>query len=795
MQISLSERKVSLSVREFAEFKPGPSYTVYTRTGRWRAELGQSWHRQLQARAQDEYDEADFEVSITGAWLHRDWTVQLQGRIDQVVKEAGTVILREIKTINASLPSSDEELRADYRSYFNQLAAYHMLAELSPDYRNTTIRSELVFIDIADGVTQVVTMGSEAQDIFQAQLECLYSFIQHRWMAHGRLRRTQFRPPFKKFRDGQQQTRKSLENLNQSGSLLFEAPTGFGKTGIILEFAMNRLRDGRVDRVIYLTGKSTGQLQVIRQLTDMLEEGDGLNYFQLRNRAEHAIASPLHTCDEKGGCLRDIEERWAQAGIAPMLLYENGTIGLERIREMGRISGVCPFEISRAALPFAEFWICDYNYIFSPRSSGVLFNQPGFDPGRTLLLIDEAHNLPGRASDAWSCRYTLDDALAVLAELQFAGVPATLSAAFENWIRFLESLKQIDRLDLASEYELADTLNALSDKLLQSRLKSESFSSMAWEKLWSCLDIKNTLERPALENLLWSPADGCLNLTCLSAAPEIAATIARFGQTVLMSATLSPTDLFLTSCGLDGAPTEYLEAQTEWRKDAYRVAIDLRVDTRFRTRSRYFHETAQTIAVMRGFSEGPVAVFFPSYRYADSVSKQLEATHPGLLIAMQPRGINLGEQSHFIEDALDHSDILLLVLGSGFAESIDLLGGRVTHAVVVGPALPEVNAEQKARMEDRSHLSQAEAFRQVYQVPAIMKINQALGRLVRAPGQHANVLLHCRRFAEPAYQPLLAPDYRTTTPIKTEESLRHWLASGPSYSLNRLNGDRSLQLP
>ncbi len=86
MQLALSELKVSLSVREFAEFKLGPSYTVYTRTGRWRAELGQSWHRQLQARAQDEYDEADFEVSITGAWLHKDWTVQLQGRIDQVVK-------------------------------------------------------------------------------------------------------------------------------------------------------------------------------------------------------------------------------------------------------------------------------------------------------------------------------------------------------------------------------------------------------------------------------------------------------------------------------------------------------------------------------------------------------------------------------------------------------------------------------------------------------------------------------------------------------------------------------------
>ena len=780
MQLSLTERKVSLSVREFAEFKIGPSDTVYTRTGHWRAELGQSWHRQLQTRAKDEYDEADFEVSISGAWLHKDWTVHLQGRIDQIVKESDTVILREIKTINASLPGREEELRADYRSYFNQLAAYHMLAKLSPDYRNATIKSELVFIDIAEGVTQVVTMGPEVQNIFQAQLECLYTFIQHRWKARGRLRRMQFRPPFAKFRRGQEQTRQSLDTLNQSGLLLFEAPTGFGKTGIILEFALNRLRDCRFDRVIYLTGKSTGQLQVIRQLKDMLKECSDFNYFQLRNRAEHAIVSPQHTCDKKGGCLRDIEERWSQAGIAPMFLYENGTIGLERIRDLGRQSGVCPYEISRAALPFAEFWACDYNYIFSPHSSGVLFNQPGFDPSQTLLVIDEAHNLPSRAADAWSCRCTLDEALAVLAELQFAGAPAPLLATFEHWIQFLDSLEPIDRLDASHEYELAEALNSLNEKLLQSRLNPENFSSSAWEKLWSYLDIKNTLEHPALENLLWVPATGCLNLACLSAASEIAATLNQFGQTVLMSATLSPTELFLASCGLEATPTQYLEAQTDWRKNAYNVAIDLRVDTRFRARHRYYHTTAQTVAVMRGFSDGPVAVFFPSYRYAESVNEQLEETHPELLLARQPRGVDLGEQNRFIEDALEHADILLLVLGSGFAESIDLLGGRVTHAVIVGPALPEVNAEQKARMEDRNHLLRAEAFRQVYQLPAIMKINQALGRLVRAPGQNASILLHCRRFAEPSYQQLLAPDYHTTTQIKSDEALLHWLDSNPT---------------
>ena len=781
MQLSLTEQKVSLSVREFSEFKLGPTQFSYGRTGRWRAELGQSWHRQLQDRAITEFDEAEFEVSIAGEWLHKDWKVQLQGRIDQVGKEDGAVILREIKTVNASLPIPEKELREQYRSYFNQLAAYYLLTGLLPDYRNATIRAELVFVDIEDGITQVVKLGPEAKEFFLYQLESLYSFIKHRWKARRRLSRMQFHSPFASLRPGQEKTRHQIDILaNQSGPLLFEAPTGFGKTGIILEFALNRLRDGQFDRVIYLTGKSTGQLQVIHQLVDMLDEKNSLQYFQLRNRAEHAINSPLHNCDDSGSCLRDIENLWERAGIVLMLLYENGTISLDRIRELGRHSGVCPYEISRAALPYAELWICDYNYLFSPHNSGVLFHQRGFDPRQTLLVVDEAHNLPGRTAEAWSYRHTLDESLSVLAELQFAGAPAPLQTAITHWTKFLESLEQCDRLDPTTEYELVDALNILTEKILQTRLSPDQLSNGTWDYLWSHLDTKNTLEHQSLEILLWVPQPGCLNVTCLNAATEIASILEQFGQTVLMSATLSPTDLFLASCGLERTQIQYLEAQTDWRNNAYRMATDMRVDTRWRTRGRYYSATAQTVAVFREYSKGPIAVFFSSYRYATEVGKQLEATYPELILAQQPRGIDLKEQYCFIEDSLEQADVLFLVLGSGFAESIDLLGGRVTHAMVVGPALPEVNAKQKARMEDCDQLPHAEAFRQVYQVPAIMKINQALGRLVRAPGQSAQVLLHCRRFAEPAYRQLLAPDYRDAVTIKSDEELINWLESGIS---------------
>jgi Rad3-related DNA helicase len=55
-------------------------------------------------------------------------------------------------------------------------------------------------------------------------------------------------------------------------------------------------------------------------------------------------------------------------------------------------------------------------------------------------------------------------------------------------------------------------------------------------------------------------------------------------------------------------------------------------------------------------------------------------------------------------------------------------------------------------------------------------VNQALGRLVRSPGQRAKVLLHCSRFAETSYASLLAMDYQLFSEVASEEDLQSWLA-------------------
>jgi Rad3-related DNA helicase len=230
-------------------------------------------------------------------------------------------------------------------------------------------------------------------------------------------------------------------------------------------------------------------------------------------------------------------------------------------------------------------------------------------------------------------------------------------------------------------------------------------------------------------------------------------------------------------------------AHTPWRADAYDLAYDLRVDTSFRERAQHHATTAGTIAALhaaavRSFNAQPptpdsasaaIAVFFPSYAYAEIIAREIDRDHPGVRVALQPRLTDLAAQTAWVEESLVLTDALFLVLGSSFAESIDLLGGRVTHAMVVGPALPEVNAVQRARIAELRDLGREAAFRRVYQIPGMAKVNQALGRLVRAPGQRARVLLHCRRFAELSYAQLLARDYQFGQNISTASELTAWL--------------------
>lgn len=867
--------------------------------------------------------DAAFEVPLTLPSIHRGWKFILNGRVDQIVTvfdlppagenkrtPAVRVTIREIKTISGPLPAEETALRADYPEYFLQVITYLALLRTAPGSGTVrtahaespdddplsalvsglppgaTLGAELIFVEVGTGITQTVILGADDEILFRTQLEHLVEFLDLRLRARDRLKNLQFRPPFAVLRSGQETVQaellaacdaeesESAEGRRGSGRptieprsspvLLFEAPTGYGKTGVLLEFALGRLRTGRFARLLYLTGKSTGQLQVMRTLTEMTAADSPSSVFplpsslavaggggtappvavaawQVRPKSEHCVNPVFHCVRDACSFLADLEARWPQSGLARFYLHPAQPHDLPALREAGRDARICPYEITRAALPFNDIWIGDYNYVFSPDSRGVFFERPGFNPAETLLIIDEAHNLPARVADAYSHVARAGDAEAVLAELHRIRPLASLILAWEHWTRILAGLRHAEGLGLPVEDEIRDAIDRLATLIVTTPLDYAALGPHVAEHLWQPLALRDWLAgdfhaepepesgsgigNPVVPTLLWCPRDGELHFTCLDASVLIGRTLRAFGRVILASATLRPEDVFAASCGLgeppaqrahsgvleppavlgrlsrrarktlreltsgaallqvaearEGAQPRMLQARAPWRDSAYRVGIDLRIDTTFQHRVRYYGATAATVEILHDAARRAVVVFFPSYAYADSILKALETAGSPLHVALQPRSVDLAAQAAWVEESLVQTDALFLVLGSSFAESIDLLGGRVTHAMVVGPALPEVNAIQRTRLSEleRSGLSRDAAFRRVYQIPGMTKVNQALGRLVRAPGQQARVLLHCRRFADPSYATLLSPEYQRGEHLATNQELAAWLQS------------------
>lgn len=878
MHFSLENRTIDLSVGEFAGFSLGPQESGGGPQGLWRAQLGQHWHNELQRRTEKEFSTdgalhpgVRFEVPIEGCLVHRGWTFALNGRIDQMLPESplkpndsavSGLVLREIKSVLRPLPADESALRADYPDYFLQIALY---AVLQRALGTKSLRAELVFVEADSGLAQTIVLTPFDEALVFHQLDAVVEFLNLRLRAAERRRHLQFRPPFTALRSGQETIQQDLaaafrpseiSNL-KSQILLFEAPTGYGKTGCVLEFALGQLKVGRFARLVWLTGKSTGQIQVVHTLKQMTTpevchimydkpqqgtsrnaidtkespagkdqpvchtlcdkpSGDCLPVWQVRNKGEHCINHTFHCVRDGCDFLRDCAERWPGSGLTRFYTDERQPHDLDSLRAAGQEARICPYEITRAALPFNDVWIGDFNYVFAPDNRGLFFERPGFNPAETLLVVDEAHNLPSRVAGAYSHTATESDARLLLAELDHLLAPPTLSLAVEEWIRLLASLQPAESLDPDVEAEIHSLLERLARLATTTQLDYVALGPKHSETLWQFPALAGFLADEQLVKQLWVPRPGQLEFTCVDAAAAIGETLRQFGGAILMSATLQPYAEFAEGCGLEvepalragsaraerglsirraqdpelvaGHPYGTLHAPTPWRAGAYDVAVDLRVDTTFRQRANHYATTAATIVAMQEAASsqvsGPrfqvsasrcVAVFFPSYAYAEAIEKTLRDYNSVLRIALQPKLPDLAAQTAWVEENLALSDALFLVLGSSFAEGIDLLGGRITHAIVVGPALPEVNAVQKARMSALSELGRDAAFRRVYQIPGLQKVNQALGRLVRAPGQKAKVLLHCRRFAEPSYASLLATDYQMYSELSSESDLAGWL--------------------
>lgn len=786
LKIDWKERVWRGSVRECAEFLTPSQPGAGSPLGRWRLALGQRWHKEINQREKESRaDSFQSEVPVEGSLVSGNWTFLLEGRIDQVLQEESHSIIREVKTVMSALPVDSGDLRNEYPHYFLQLYLYLALWK-SPTKDHSEIEGELLFVDSTAGFTQSVKAGS--REDWTLSLEQHLSIIAS-FLEEGRERREQRKKeeilnPFPDWRSEQTallaefQLKAKSANDESAQLRLLEAPPGFGKTLVTLYQLLNELRDGKWDRLILLTAKRSGQDTFQEHLCAMLP-GESWRCAVFPSQERAAPFCSQANCRRLGRCAPPVDVQMpAPPWPMPDNLWSQSVMTGEALAERGGVMGCCPYQFAKQSLAISDIWILDLNYLFAPRPRQFIESVPAFDGSQTVLLIDEAHNLPDRVARAWSFRQSAHEWELFQHLLQPMRGGRLLRSAAVAMRDALDGLHPGRELSPDQESEIAVSLKDLQEAWDGADREVREMIGIDWrDALWSVPDWLQSLEERTEDYYHHCSGPGIWIADCFNAAPRVEENLARVGGAFMMSGTFNPLSVFLNHIGFEAKDAQTFFGKAQWREGAFQTAIDARWDTRYSKRQQFYPKLAEALLDLLATTfQYPVVVFFPSYQFAEDTSQYVRALSDFSRIAIQPRGLGPEDAAVFVEESCDASDFLFLVLGGSLAESVDRLGGKVDTAVIVSPGLPEPGPVQKAR-EARSSDPREVTYDQHAIIPSMRRINQAVGRLVRRPGERARVLLMCKRFTQPPYFYRLDPALGDPEIITSRSEWLDWLQS------------------
>jgi Rad3-related DNA helicase len=708
------------------------------------------------------------EGSVAGVWktaLHGvEVELLLAGRADGWDRELGVV--EEFKTTRID----PARLYAHVGSvHIGQLRLYAALfARDAPEQLQWQLR--LLYCHPDTGVVTPHEETISTHDLAQFLDRCcehlarqLIALHAHREQRNAALADLAF--PFPDFRPAQRGLAADVyRTVRDGGALLVEAPTGSGKTLGTLFPALRAMGDGKTDRIVFLSSRTTGQAAA-EASTELLQTSNVVRQITVTAKAKICFM-PEPVCDpELCPYARDYYER-NEAAVLALLAVR--TMSRAAIEAVARAHRVCPFELSLDAAVWADLVICDYNYVFDPVVR--LKRLAGIAGDRMVLLVDEAHQLGDRVRDGLSTvfsRSLLQGAKKASGSGPLARRAAALDRQMTALRRELVHKHYVDRSSFEWTIEWPAALLRAAETL---------FEAMAEHHGTRQTDPVITEVAFALARLLrvanWYDAEHFavflrgrrseieLDVRCLDPSAAIAETLQEFRAHVRFSATVSPFPLFAR---LHGQPdARMLRLPSPFPPEHLAVFVVPDVNTMYRARRRSLPDLIAVLHTLVAARHGNYLVALPSFEYLDLVADAF-IVPPGYTCVRQTRNMSDAERAAFLATFHDRLQPVVgfAVLGGVFAESIDLPGDALIGMAVVGIGLPPPSLERTAMEE---HFGEPDGRMIAYEQPALTRVVQAVGRLIRTGTDRGAVCLIDSRYQSQHYRHYLPAHW---SPVRT----------------------------
>jgi len=712
-------------------------------------------------RARQQDAEAAAERAVRWQGERMGLSIDIQGRIDLLWNHADPLCVDELKLISPAAPLPD----APVPVHRMQAVCYGFMLCEELNLHAIAVRVSYVTEEGTVRAAFEETLSrSEAGDAFFSMLDPLIAWEQlqqaHRTRRDASLASLPF--PYPRYRAGQREMAVQVYTaIDRKRRLFATLPTGTGKSAASLFPALKAMGAGKTRQIFYLTARGTAQLSALEALDRMERQG-----LEIRSTV---ITAREKCCPQPGvRCHPDYCPRakgyFDRELPALTALCQSGSWHTESIRALCDSRMLCPFEFSLALCEISDVVICDYNYVFDPTVSLRRIIGQGMP---VTLLIDEAHNLPGRAREMLSAVLDSRDLAALRRET--GKLLGRKSALYGEMTGLLQALRHAEQQDiqqlLPPLYQLISAMAGHSDGM-----QVEGFQAF----FRALLQFRMVLERFAAEPdsfaLLTSETarEKSWQLLFLNVSDHLQRVTQRMTGCVFFSATLEPLPAMRRLLG--GEEEDAIFALPSPFPAERLLVLTRAVDTRYQHRQESAGEVARSILALCSGREGRYIAYFPSYAYMEQVRAELLAMRPELPLNVQERTMDAGARERFLTRMRTQEGGLLslCVLGGIFAEGIDLPGCQLIGVAVVGVGLPQVNPAQEAlRAHYQATLQDGFAF--AYRYPGMQKVLQAAGRVIRSEADAGVVLLLDERYGESAYARLLPPHYHAVPVADTEE--------------------------
>ncbi len=714
---------------------------------------GTQIHSYYQAKQNDKYLA---EQPVKYEFTFKDFLIVLHGRVDGIIVNGDKVTIEEIKSTNIEL---EKFFMANEAWHLGQAECYALIYALTNNL--ATINVQLTYISQVDDTKMIKqyeydlkTLQTKINGYFAEYFAFFEEIEQYKIDRARSLETLTF--PFRNIRDGQQEMMSQIEqSFLTRESIFFNAPTGSGKTLAALFPSLKYLATKHDLKVFYLTAKGSGKLQA--------EEGMRLLSKAARIKSITLSAKEKMCLNEKVACNPEqcpfARNYYGKVKNALFDIYANyDEFTPEQITKIAIKHELCPFEFQLDLSLYCDVIIADYNYLFDP----FVYLRRFFETktGEYIVLVDEAHNLPRRVSDNYT--KTLDFGSFYTFKKALRGPEhKSVRTHINRIVKYLDEYKQSIGLDFEPITSFPQELQELLEKFMpvasnymqeMGEKLLDTFSDFYFEvnkflKILSFLNNDFVVYTEIDSERMFFPK---FTIKCLNGVQFIEEKLRLVEHSVLFSATLAPESYFTTMLGVKG---EIMNIPSPFAPEQLLILVDKTVSLYYKDRDKTLDEVVQKILSAISIKQGNYMVYTPSFEYLRLLEQKFKAMNYTNIV-VQEQIMNDYSKSQFLNSFKPDpqtTQLGLAVLGGSFSEGVDLVSDRLSGVIILGVGYPPPSFEkelEKDYFEDNFH----EGINFSYIYPALNKILQTMGRVIRSEKDRGFVLLIDKRYNYEPYR-------------------------------------------